>query len=131
MKKIFFIMLVLSFNIAIAEPINFECDGTTFGQNILTTPENFPLIASTQPPEIYGYPSGKALGCMDGFKTTASCTTTEMVLKCNCKNDMATSTITLSRTSGKLHILNLYTSDNQIIESKMICKKLNKSKRLF
>ena len=88
-----------------ASPIELLCKGKTSGSNISTTSFEIDVTIEEESGEIYGFPTGKAMGCSSSFgEIHRSCDKSESRFICSCSNNLGYSIIEVSRLSGKINI---------------------------
>jgi hypothetical protein len=108
MKK--FVFFFFAFQIffppstVLAEELNFICEGTTEGDDIRTTNDNFSLSIETTNGEMYGMPGFKVPGCMEFEpnrpKISNKLEEREAIL--NCENEYHITTVRFDRLTAKL-----------------------------
>lgn len=137
MKFITMIFFLLSFaGFANAEITTFTCKGKNYhvaGENIYapakSSSENiFDLVVDSKKQDLYGYPVYITM-CFEPI--SQSCVMGELALSCKCQSNHVNSSITLSRNSGKLSVIQTFYKQQPetIMQGEYMCTKV--LKKLF
>ena len=129
------LVLLLSVGIAHAETTPFICKGANYvviGENIYAPRKDsgekiFDLLVDSKLPSIYGYPNNLAIPCMQNAREV--CAITPINLSCECQSDIGKATLSISRNSGKLSILQSFAKSEAVWQGDYLCSKV--IKKLF
>lgn len=132
------VLLIMAFStgLAKAEISSFVCKGKNYfvsGENIYapansSSESTFDLVVDSKNPNIYGYPNYIVMACLE--QTRGSCSISATAMTCECQG-LGKATISLSRNSGKLSVLQTFTKrqPETILQGEYMCSKV--TKKLF
>lgn len=132
MKKSIFLFFIFQIFLSItvfAEELNFICEGTTEGDDIRTTNDNFSLSIETTNGEMYGMPGFKVPGCLEFApnlpKISHKLDEREAIL--NCENEYHITTMRFNRLTAKLTSIHIKKNKkNTAWYGNYQCKKIGK-----
>jgi hypothetical protein len=135
-----FFVMALSWQVALANPTFLKCTGTQkvlIGENIYA-PNNqsevieFELGVDIKVVGLFGFPTRIAPGCFEKESVTnqteetkINCIVDDIRVSCTCSNDMAQSTLKISRRAGLFEIMSTYKKSNHTQSGKFSCIKSN------
>lgn len=130
-----FLIAFLVAGTANAADTAFICKGTKsvlMGENIYAPNKDsgkidFDLIVNTKNTDLYGYPAHVVTACIQEKKR--KCTTNSLGINCECESDYGKGTVTLSRNSGKLTVIENFSKSPIIMEGIYVCERV--TKKLF
>ena len=131
-KVIFFLSLFffLKSNYAFTQPLKFACDGEMTSANSTPSKLSFDMAVVLNPASMFDYPNRIALGCVDGMPDSKEkCQSSDSRIECKCENSIVSSTLILSRYTGKLEGIKIWKKDSQIFQLKAQCRPI--SKKMF
>jgi hypothetical protein len=127
-KVIFLFFSLLLTNFAFSQPLKFVCDGQMSTSNATPSELSFDMTVIVNPTSMFDYPNRIALGC-SGSDSKEKCQSSDSRIECKCESSFATSSLTLSRYTGRLEIVTILKKDNKIFDVKAQCRAL--SKKMF
>ena len=130
MFKYFFLFICFfSFN-SYSQTVELFCKGVSSGTDVRTESIEFPLWVRFDPADFGGIRSSVVPGCMANVQSPnagPSCKSTSNELDCSCKNHLGFTTFNLSRITGRLKTLTLFT-DKARWEGDYYCDKITSKK---
>lgn len=127
-KAIFLFFSLFFTNFAFSQSLKFACEGQMSTSNALPSELSFDLSVIVNPTAMFDYPNRIALGCTDS-DSKEKCQSSDSRIECKCESSFATSSLTLSRYTGRLEIVTILKKDNKLFEVKAQCRAL--SKKIF
>jgi hypothetical protein len=90
--------------------LNLICKGTTFGEKVATSNDEFSLSVNTKSGALYGMPAYKVPGCMSfgGDEPPRKIELTELEAKLSCSNKEASTTMRLNRKTLQLNFIHFW-----------------------
>jgi len=128
-KAIFVSLSLFLTNFAFSQPLKFACDGEMSSANTTPSTLSFDMAVTLNPVAMFDYPNRIAIGCMDGSDLKEKCQSSDSRIECKCETSIASSTLVLSRYTGKLEGITIWKKDNQIFQLKAQCRPI--SKKMF
>lgn len=118
-----------------AEDSAFICKGSKavlLGDNIFAPNKDsgervFDLMVNTKKPDIYGVPGFVVSVCID--RTKGKCSIDQIGIKCECESEDGKATVSLSRNTGKLVVIENLSKSTALWEGNYMCSKV--TKKLF
>ena len=128
-KVILLVFALFLSNFAFSQPLKFACDGQMSTENSTPSQLSFDMAVTLNPAAIFDYPNRIALGCIDGSDLKEKCQSSDSRVECKCETSIASSTLMLSRYTGKLDVTTFFKKDKQIFQLKAQCRPV--SKKMF
>jgi hypothetical protein len=128
-KVILFFYSLFITNFAFSQPLKFSCDGQMSTENSTPSQLSFDMAVTLNPAAIFDYPNRIALGCIDGPDLKEKCQSSDSRVDCKCETSFASSSLMLSRYTGRLDVTTIFKKDNQIFQVKALCRPV--SKKMF
>ncbi len=128
-KVIFLFFSIFISNFAFSQTLKFACDGHLSSGSSIPSQLSFDMAVSVNPAAMFDYPNRIALGCMDGSDLKEKCQSSDSRVECKCETSIASSTLMLSRYTGKLDVTTIFKNDNQIFQLRAQCRPI--SKKMF
>jgi len=115
-------------SIAWSQTVELYCKGKTVG-DFQSENQEFILNVNFSPADFFDIPLRYIPGCFDlGASPKQSCNSTKNSLNCFCSNEMAASSLELSRVTGRLTIESIYSKGSKSQKGTYSCEKVTQRK---
>ena len=127
MKKIIYILILFSIQNSYSQEIELFCNGTNKGTDIRMSKYEFPMKVNFSIPDFYGIRSVLVPSCLQFNPQkppiTPKCNVNINEMNCSCVNSQGTTSIILSRITGRLSIQTFF-FDKAYWEGEFFCEKI-------